>query len=37
VPGLLAPGDMVVNCPPTFGMYRFDAGLPAAVLVLAHA
>lgn len=23
----LAPGDAVVNCPPTFGMYRFDAGL----------
>lgn len=23
----LASGDMVVNCPPTFGMYRFDAGL----------
>jgi histidinol-phosphate aminotransferase len=23
----LAPGDMVINCPPTFGMYRFDAGL----------
>jgi histidinol-phosphate aminotransferase len=23
----LRPGDAVVNCPPTFGMYEFDAGL----------
>ncbi len=21
------PGDRIINCPPTFGMYRFDAGL----------
>ena len=24
---LLRPGDAVINCPPTFGMYSFDAGL----------
>lgn len=29
----LAPGDAVVNCPPTFGMYRFDAGLAAARVI----
>lgn len=23
----LRPGDAVINCPPTFGMYSFDAGL----------
>jgi histidinol-phosphate aminotransferase len=23
----LHPGDAVINCPPTFGMYSFDAGL----------
>ncbi len=23
----LAPGDTILNCPPTFGMYSFDAGL----------
>ncbi|HEU4322546.1 MAG TPA: histidinol-phosphate transaminase [Roseiflexaceae bacterium] len=30
---VLAPGDAVVNCPPTFGMYAFDAGLYAARVV----
>ena len=24
---LLQPGDVVINCPPTFGMYDFDARL----------
>ena len=24
---LLAPGDTIIDCPPTFGMYRFDAQL----------
>ena len=23
----IAPGDVVINCPPTFGMYRFDTEL----------
>lgn len=23
----LRPGDAIINCPPTFGMYSFDAGL----------
>lgn len=23
----LQPGDAIINCPPTFGMYSFDAGL----------
>ena len=23
----IAPGDAVINCPPTFGMYRFDTEL----------
>ena len=23
----LAPGDAIIDCPPTFGMYSFDAGL----------
>jgi histidinol-phosphate aminotransferase len=27
---LLLPGDAIVDCPPTFGMYSFDAGLFAA-------
>lgn len=26
----LRPGDAVINCPPTFGMYEFDAGLVGA-------
>jgi histidinol-phosphate aminotransferase len=26
----LEPGDAVVNCPPTFGMYRFDATINGA-------
>jgi histidinol-phosphate aminotransferase len=29
----LEPGDTVVNCPPTFGMYAFDAGLNAAQVI----
>jgi histidinol-phosphate aminotransferase len=29
----LRPGDAVVNCPPTFGMYEFDAGLAGARVV----
>ena len=24
---MLDPGDAIINCPPTFGMYRFDAGI----------
>ena len=30
---LLRPGDVIVDCPPTFGMYSFDGGLHAARLV----
>jgi histidinol-phosphate aminotransferase len=26
----ISPGDAVINCPPTFGMYRFDADLNGA-------
>ncbi len=26
----LAPGDAIIDCPPTFGMYSFDAGLAGA-------
>ena len=26
----LGPGDAIINCPPTFGMYEFDAGLAGA-------
>ncbi len=26
----LQPGDTIINCPPTFGMYSFDAGLTGA-------
>jgi histidinol-phosphate aminotransferase len=27
---MLAPGDAIIDCPPTFGMYSFDAGLTGA-------
>jgi len=29
----LQPGDGIINCPPTFGMYAFDAGLHGAKLI----
>ncbi|MEZ4733163.1 MAG: histidinol-phosphate transaminase [Caldilineaceae bacterium] len=29
----LQPGDAIINCPPTFGMYSFDAGLAGAQVV----
>ncbi len=29
----LGPGDGIVNCPPTFGMYSFDARLQGAAVV----
>ena len=29
----IGPGDAVVNCPPTFSMYAFDAGLNAAQII----
>ena len=29
----LQPGDAIVDCPPTFGMYSFDAGLAGAVVI----
>jgi histidinol-phosphate aminotransferase len=29
----LQPGDAIINCPPTFGMYSFDAGLVGAQVV----
>jgi histidinol-phosphate aminotransferase len=29
----LAPGDAIVNCPPTFGMYSFDAKLMGASVI----
>ena len=29
----LEPGDVVLNCPPTFGMYAFDASVNAARVV----
>jgi histidinol-phosphate aminotransferase len=29
----IEPGDVVVNCPPTFGMYAFDAAIAGAELV----
>jgi len=30
---LLEPGDAILNCPPTFGMYQFDAGVNGARVV----
>jgi histidinol-phosphate aminotransferase len=30
---LLQPGDAIIDCPPTFGMYSFDAGIHAARVV----
>lgn len=29
----LGPGDVILNCPPTFGMYAFDAAINAARVV----
>jgi histidinol-phosphate aminotransferase len=29
----IQPGDAIVNCPPTFGMYPFDADINAAELI----
>jgi histidinol-phosphate aminotransferase len=29
----LLPGDRIVSCPPTFGMYAFDAGIAGAQVV----
>lgn len=29
----LEPGDAIVNCPPTFGMYSFDASLAGATVI----
>ncbi|HEU5012003.1 MAG TPA: histidinol-phosphate transaminase [Roseiflexaceae bacterium] len=29
----LTPGDAIINCPPTFGMYAFDAALQAARVI----
>jgi len=29
----IRPGDAVINCPPTFGMYAFDAGIHGARVV----
>lgn len=33
---LLSPGDSIINCPPTFGMYPFDAALNGATVVTVH-
>ncbi len=30
---LIEPGDAILNCPPTFGMYRFDGDLNTAQVV----
>ena len=30
----VAPGDGVINCPPTFGMYEFDAALQAGRVII---
>jgi histidinol-phosphate aminotransferase len=32
---ILAPGDAIIDCPPTFGMYSFDAGLTGARVIQA--
>jgi histidinol-phosphate aminotransferase len=32
----LQPGDGIISCPPTFGMYAFDAGLHSANLIAAR-
>lgn len=32
----ITPGDAVINCPPTFGMYRFDTELNGGTLVDIH-
>jgi histidinol-phosphate aminotransferase len=29
----IEPGDRIINCPPTFGMYAFDAGINAAEII----
>jgi histidinol-phosphate aminotransferase len=30
---LMDPGDCILNCPPTFGMYKFDAEVNAASII----
>jgi histidinol-phosphate aminotransferase len=30
---MVGPGDAIIDCPPTFGMYSFDAGLAGARVV----
>jgi histidinol-phosphate aminotransferase len=30
---VLSPGDIIINCPPTFGMYAFDADLNNAKVI----
>ncbi|MEI7845121.1 MAG: histidinol-phosphate transaminase [Chloroflexota bacterium] len=30
---MLSPGERIINCPPTFGMYAFDADLNAAHVI----
>lgn len=30
---LIQPGDVIIDCPPTFGMYAFDGGIHAARVV----
>ena len=30
---LLEPGESIINCPPTFGMYSFDTGLNAGQVI----